>query len=500
MKRDTRFIIRRQVLDVASKKGKTNTPQLQEQIKAIYNQYFLPIIERCCIAIDKPNKHIRLDKIVIDIAALDVLNPNPQGLEKALQAFEQNLMQTFHAAAQEHEGGSAEWKRDADAYSPNRMPSESQKQHQNSPQTPPLPYPNTPNLDLLQYFLSTGQLPWWADTEDRQAIDTAVLDLIERNKQAELTLFLSILKQELYRERFIRNISDETLMLFYKVLEKSDLTETYALSFQNYTAQYKTQTQRLTFWDEILSQLLIEGKGVFAKNSRFENNKWVHDETTPPQYFTQKEDETTEQTASKGINQNTDTPKREHTTKPPTRSKPPPFQQDSDHPLYIQNAGLILLAPYLPQFFENLQWVAEKKFVNDEKATLAVQMLQFLADGQPEAPEFLLALPKILCGLDPDALHTPEQALTEIEQAEAENFLEAILENAPELGLKTSNALRGSFLLRQGVLRPIDNHWTLHIEVETYDLVLHKIPWNFQIIKLPWMPMPIFVDWALPNF
>ena len=158
----------------------------------------------------------------------------------------------------------------------------------------------------------------------------------------------------------------------------------------------------------------------------------------------------------------------------------------------------MLLGPFLSRFFETLGWAEKGRFTGREAQQLAVAALQFLADGQTEpAPEHLLVLPKILCGLAPSSLYDPPRPLSETEMSEAENLLTAMLEQAPMLGLRTVNALRGSFLLRAGVLRPRGDHWALHVETETFDLLLGRLPWGFRALRLPWMEAAVLVNWEI---
>jgi len=63
------------------------------------------------------------------------------------------------------------------------------------------------------------------------------------------------------------------------------------------------------------------------------------------------------------------------------------------------DAGLIILWPFLPRFFRSLGLLEDKQFVDEAAAHRAAGLLQYLADGQPEAPEYLLIFNKILCGL-----------------------------------------------------------------------------------------------------
>jgi hypothetical protein len=164
--------------------------------------------------------------------------------------------------------------------------------------------------------------------------------------------------------------------------------------------------------------------------------------------------------------------------------------------LSVPNAGAVLLTPFLPALWTQLGWTADKRFVDADSAWLAVQMLAFLCDGQEGLPpEYQLTLPKILCGLHPGACFSPIRDLNDTERAEGEALLQAVLEQVPALGLRSTPALRGSFLWREGLLRPSGAYWQLQVTAETHDLLLNRLPWNFQIVKYPWMETAIYVEW-----
>ncbi len=37
--------------------------------------------------------------------------------------------------------------------------------------------------------------------------------------------------------------------------------------------------------------------------------------------------------------------------------------------------------------------------------------------------------------------------------------------------------------------------WELHPHTKTFDVLLDKLPWGVQIIKLPWMKTSLFCKW-----
>lgn len=163
--------------------------------------------------------------------------------------------------------------------------------------------------------------------------------------------------------------------------------------------------------------------------------------------------------------------------------------------LFVENAGLVILWPFLTQFFEGLHLLENGRFTDDAAAHRAARLLQYLADGQTEAPEYLMALNKLLCGLPWDVVLDAGPALSEAEMEECEALLQAVVVNAPVLGNMQPDGLRGSFLLRKGVLRPVAGAWELRVEKATHDVVLERFPWSWSVVKLPWLEGVLLVEW-----
>ena len=163
--------------------------------------------------------------------------------------------------------------------------------------------------------------------------------------------------------------------------------------------------------------------------------------------------------------------------------------------VYIHNAGLVILWPFLPRFFENLGLVSERRFNNEAAQHRAAGILQYLVHPEPEFPEYLLSLNKLLCGLDLASVFTFGDAITETELDLCEPFLEAVIAQAPILRQMSVSGFRGTYLLRAGSLSSRDGAWLLRVERESYDVVLDRFPWSWQWLKLPWMDAPLRVEW-----
>ncbi|MCG8421916.1 MAG: hypothetical protein MJE77_28680 [Proteobacteria bacterium] len=171
---------------------------------------------------------------------------------------------------------------------------------------------------------------------------------------------------------------------------------------------------------------------------------------------------------------------------------------DSDE-LYINNSGLIILWPFLDRFFGRLDLVADKRFVDQSAQMRAVAVLQYVVDDRitdrSAAPEYLLDLNKVLCGMDVSEVFDPGLPISETEAEECARLLGAVIEHAPILNNMSISGFRGTFLARKGILSSRDGAWLLRVQRETYDIVLDRFPWTFRWINLPWMQVPLVVEW-----
>ena len=182
--------------------------------------------------------------------------------------------------------------------------------------------------------------------------------------------------------------------------------------------------------------------------------------------------------------------------------KPGPSQTEADEAAaessadgyYLDNAGLVLLHPFLPRFFEGLGLTENNQLLQPDRA---LSLLHFLATGQPVAPEHELTLPKLLCAVPLPQPVAADVGLTIAETDEAEALLRAVVQHWTALRSTAPDALRGTFLARPGKLsRRPDGDWLLQVEPLSYDILLDQLPWGIAMIQLPWMPQLLRVEWS----
>lgn len=165
--------------------------------------------------------------------------------------------------------------------------------------------------------------------------------------------------------------------------------------------------------------------------------------------------------------------------------------------ILLHNAGLVLVAVYLPAFFEALKLTDGKDFTSLEQQYKGIHLLHFLATGEEFAEEPYLTLPKILCGLSPDEPVPSDIRLSEQAKNESTRLLQAVIRNWSMLKNTGPDGLRNAFLQRAGLLGWSDDRmaWLLRVERQAQDLLLDRLPWSYSVVKLPWMPQMLQVEW-----
>ncbi|MBK7676134.1 MAG: hypothetical protein IPJ27_16055 [Candidatus Accumulibacter sp.] len=167
---------------------------------------------------------------------------------------------------------------------------------------------------------------------------------------------------------------------------------------------------------------------------------------------------------------------------------------DSDA-IYLDNAGLVILWPFLQSFFGRLGLLDEKRFRDEAAAHRAAGLLQYVATADEAPPEYLLPLNKVLCGIALDEVFDFGEPIGVEEVEECTDLLTAVIAQAPILRQMSIAGFRSTFLLRQGQLSARDGNWLLRVQRETHDIVLDRFPWSVQIVKLPWMTALMQVEW-----
>lgn len=160
--------------------------------------------------------------------------------------------------------------------------------------------------------------------------------------------------------------------------------------------------------------------------------------------------------------------------------------------VFISNAGQVIIAPFLPALFRHTGLLQDDKL---QDPGTALSLLHYCIYGVSDPAEFSLLLPKLLCGLDPDAVADVAQVTDKHLLSEADQMLTSVIEHWQVLKNTSTDGFREAFLQRNGRLRFANNRWLLQVEHQSYDMLLQQLPWSIQMIQFPWMPYMLHTEW-----
>lgn len=169
-----------------------------------------------------------------------------------------------------------------------------------------------------------------------------------------------------------------------------------------------------------------------------------------------------------------------------------PLEEELIESVYINNAGAVIIAAFLPRLFENTSISKNGSITNTEAA---VCLVHYCITGSSQPAEFDLLLPKILCGVLPGAIVNTPVELSEGQIKEADEMLASVIEHWAVLKNTSVSGLQQAFLQRNGKLTYNGGEWLLQVEQKAHDILLQQLPWNTSMIKLSWMKEVLKTEW-----
>jgi hypothetical protein len=163
--------------------------------------------------------------------------------------------------------------------------------------------------------------------------------------------------------------------------------------------------------------------------------------------------------------------------------------------IFVQQAGIVLLHPFLSQFFKRISVVNNGQFIDAISHRKALYLMHYMATGQTDAEEYELLIPKILSAYPLDDTVEKDIEITDEEFTEANELLLSAISQWEILKNTSPDGLREGFLQRNGKLYTNNGKLHLQVEVNSIDVILDYLPWNLSIIKLPWMKEVLRVEW-----
>ena len=168
---------------------------------------------------------------------------------------------------------------------------------------------------------------------------------------------------------------------------------------------------------------------------------------------------------------------------------------ESEESIYINNAGLILVWPFLSTLFNKLELLDGNAFIDDYSLQKAILLTQYVIFEGDENEETNLVLNKLLCGVSPDFFVDVEIELSDTEKSITTTLLNAVTGNWEQLSKTSIPTFKETFLKREGIIQKVDDNYKLIVEKKPFDMLLRTIPWNISMIQNSFMSFRLFVEW-----
>lgn len=336
------------------------------------------------------------------------------------------------------------------------------------------------------FFLEYGTLPWWAPKTELADWEFAVLTFISAQHPARWSHLLTFLKQQ--RQAFERLLNQNSAAFQWALLQIlcKPHCEISAASKRAISTLIDSRIGVRDFLGQIWAALLTGSAKQLFEHIDAIVQKVAH-LTDAPMLTDILVKTLHESNPIKPVSGNTliSIPGRSEKSAPP-----------ADEPLYFKNAGLVIMAPFLPAFFENLGYIRQRTFVDTGSQNRAVLALHYLATGVAGAMEYDLTFEKFLCSVPAWQPLNADLTLTEYEIEEADELLRTVVSHWSGLGTCGPANFRHMFLSRAGKLSTRAEEWVLHVEKSTFDILFRSLPWGISLIRLPWMNQFLNVEWS----
>jgi hypothetical protein len=495
-----------------SLEGGVEAWSFQQRVEKFNREEILPILEEVFSAFSPPESSVRIDRMVIDLGRISLRN------------FEKELPETLRQRV--FEAVKAQVKR-ARTVSTQQEGSEGGDLAANEGERSRLLSTEQSGIELLRFFLETGVLPWWAD----DTVMEELLDHLVETVPDELKpLIEENLDSEPFRKRLAYQFPHALLVKVFRLLKPGEVERVEVwfhdlekVGGSSHLDLFKTGTWRHMMWDHVFMRLAgQEGTGesqaFFLLRREKDFLAGLREEMRLLEPFLRGEKRSLIEAPIEE-----EAHEFQHLAVPTAANERVRDQRESVQPLgsvrlesrtsklasrhearaqdaerlqvRVENAGLVLLWPFLGEFFKSLGYLEEKGFVDENIRIRAVHVLEYAGTGGEHRAEPFLALNKVLCGLDVTAPILREADLTEQERKKSDELLAAVVSRWAALKRTSIEGFRTAFLQRQGLLTRKEEAWTLQVERKPYDLLLERLPWGISMIRLSWMQEMIQVEW-----
>jgi hypothetical protein len=464
--------------------GNIDGIEIKKTTENIVEHRFLPALEKLLDRHSPPHTVISIDHIDCDISISDG-DINEALSEKIMQQLEKQLLEEFVLFGQNAKPPTIEMR----------------------------------FAETLLYYLENGYMPWWAAITSKQQLNESIIRLAESEIKGDVfNALILLLKRDTVIARICNDFEDTTFWAFFKLLpgyKNNTIITAWQKDYLTFITDKKLSAHKNLFSFLYKKNLLKSIAPYKAEQLRYNladvNKQFIrlftvdtrHGFSLFSKYFTADAVKLISKIKNEYLKTGLTLINRqnEEILKEAAEKKVQKHEQaneniektDPAEPVYTNNSGLVIIAPYLGMFFKKAGVIEDDKIIN---ATKAITLLHYIATGTGTFAEFEIVLPKLLCGLDLKSALTSPYTITQTDIELVNELLNSVIGNWSVLKNTSIDGLRGTFLLREGKLTFKDNGSYLKVQQNAVDVLLEHLPWNINMVKLPWMKNILYVDWV----
>jgi hypothetical protein len=432
--------------------------RIRHNFAGIYQEQIRDIVDRICSKYTQEDEWIRIDRLEVDLGQINPAVFDSYLPEIFLNKFEKELTLRLSEIPDSERRNSR-----ADSYA-----------------------------GLLQYFLLHGTLPWWAN-------GTSInIGMISRQViEGQLGGFRQFLENNKWNVRLWQRISyqlpatvKDTILSQFEDLDYAGrqfsawIAVLYPGNMAGDTIE-GTVRQKMT-------DVLLENAPLIIGNKDFKNEiKRIFAGNIPR--FADRQIPDIAVVFQPG--ETAPVPGRITGENPQMHFPEPQPETSVPESYFIQHAGIMILAPFLQSFYDELGLLKGSLWKNDESRHRAAHLLKFMATGTENLPEYDFVLEKLICGIPVEGPLPLDSMLSDRETGEVRLLLESVIQYWTALKNTSVNGLRETFLKREGIVSRKEDGWLVQIERKTWDVLLDKMPWGYSTIALPWNDYIIHTEW-----
>lgn len=370
---------------------------------------------------------------------------------------------------------------------------------------------NEHELETFIHFLKTGTNPWWSQESITKLLAPKRFEKLLATRDFSRRI-LRVLGDKRVRDRVISQLTREAIKeLCVAITKESDILEIPDVIVQKIKKRPVLQQQHI--WKEILVAIAsqkpidIETLITTVKNTTRTNKSKSTNEVT----ITKKHQQKSQKEMQKETKGTVDASDLELASKEQEQIEAKKFAKEAVKEIlkeehyqnvedsveitsqYTQNAGLVLIHPFLKHFFGHCDLLDENKQLKDPEK--CAHLLHYIATGKTKQAESDMIFEKFLCNIPSNLPINRNITVTKKQKEQVHNLLNAVNENWGALKKSSHALLRNEYLQRLGKIEKNSSGITIVMEHKTQDILLRKLSWGMGLIRLPWKKDFIYVNW-----